>query len=687
MTEGDKQSGNIHQQAGDGAIQIGQARDVFIRPRIYKISSYNTEQQRARRNRLAMLQLVRNTWIKGVLEQSLHGAAMIELGMEERTDAVEKPWDMIVQMPDREDRVLPPSTRMVDVFDETGGALLILGEPGSGKTTMLLELTHQTIERAEEYPTQPIPVVFNLSSWAVREQAIADWLVDEMRTKYNIPKKIAKSWIWNDELLLLLDGLDEVKTDRQEACVKAINKFHQEHLVPLAVCSRLADYEALTGQLKLQGAVVLRPLTKQQIDQYLSGIGVELQAVQESLKRDLALQELAKSPLTLSIMTLAYRGMSLERLQALQRVEDRRKHLFSTYVQRMFQRRGVDERYSPKKTIFWLTWLAQRMTERAQSVFLIEKMQPGWLQKTFQRGVYTILVGLIGGLIVGLIVELALGPLVGLIVGLIFGLDVGLGLGLSIELFWGPLIGLFGGLVSWLRGGLIAWSTGQLESLIQPVEGFEWSWRKAKQESISILKLCLRIGLSVGLSIGLIVGLIFEPTWGLLAGPPSGLISVLSVGLIRLIETLAIEEVEIRTVPNQGIRQSAKNFAITVLAIGVFFGLIGGLSFGLLFELISRRIGGIGVGLSTGLIGGLIGGLFFGLFFGLFGGLSVGGGFAVILHFALRLTLFLTGQLPLRLVTFLDYATERIFLRKVGGGYIFIHRTIQEYFASLEPEQ
>jgi len=28
-------------------------------------------------------------------------------------------------------------------------------------------------------------------------------------------------------------------------------------------------------------------------------------------------------------------------------------------------------------------------------------------------------------------------------------------------------------------------------------------------------------------------------------------------------------------------------------------------------------------------------------------------------------------------------ATDRIFLRKVGGGYIFIHRLLQEYFASL----
>jgi hypothetical protein len=34
----------------------------------------------------------------------------------------------------------------------------------------------------------------------------------------------------------------------------------------------------------------------------------------------------------------------------------------------------------------------------------------------------------------------------------------------------------------------------------------------------------------------------------------------------------------------------------------------------------------------------------------------------------------------------LDYAAERIFLRKVGGGYIFIHRMLMEYFAALEAE-
>ncbi|MCK4449670.1 MAG: NACHT domain-containing protein, partial [Anaerolineae bacterium] len=100
----------------------------------------STAEQRALRNRQATLQLVRNFWVKGVLEQSLHGAAMIELGLEERGDAVERPWDMTLQTPDQPNRSLLPGTKIVDIFDEMNRALLILGEPGSGKTTMLLEL-------------------------------------------------------------------------------------------------------------------------------------------------------------------------------------------------------------------------------------------------------------------------------------------------------------------------------------------------------------------------------------------------------------------------------------------------------------------------------------------------------------------------------------------------------------------
>jgi hypothetical protein len=67
-------------------------------------------------------------------------------------------------------------------------------------------------------------------------------------------------------------------------------------------------------------------------------------------------------------------------------------------------------------------------------------------------------------------------------------------------------------------------------------------------------------------------------------------------------------------------------------------------------------------------------------------GLSYGGA-AYVQHFVLRFLLWCTSSVPWNYPRFLDYATERILLRKVGGGYIFIHRLLLEYFASLEEKQ
>jgi hypothetical protein len=48
----------------------------------------------------------------------------------------------------------------------------------------------------------------------------------------------------------------------------------------------------------------------------------------------------------------------------------------------------------------------------------------------------------------------------------------------------------------------------------------------------------------------------------------------------------------------------------------------------------------------------------------------------------LRLGLWYHGCTPRRYADFLDYTAERLFLRRVGGGYVFIYRLLQEYFAA-----
>src|SRR5260370_15916721 len=85
------------------------------------------------RNRQRMLQKVRTFWITGVLEQSLQGAALIALGLHPQPDAVANPWELVIQQPDQSHHLMPPGTRITQVYDTMDGELLILGEPGSGK--------------------------------------------------------------------------------------------------------------------------------------------------------------------------------------------------------------------------------------------------------------------------------------------------------------------------------------------------------------------------------------------------------------------------------------------------------------------------------------------------------------------------------------------------------------------------
>lgn len=611
----------------------------------------------AERNRNRMLEKVKTFWINGVLENSLHGAALIELGMIGQPEAVERPWGMILQHPAYPDYTLSSDTRILDVFDDVGGELLILGEPGSGKTTTLLELARGLVARAQRDSAAPMPVVFNLSSWADGRKPINRWLVDELNTRYQIPRHVGETWIESAQLLPLLDGLDEVALAHRLACVEAINHFRMEHgLVPLVVCSRIADYQALTTRLKLQGAVVLQPLTPAQIQSYLTSAGGELSAVQQALKTDAALQELAQTPLMLSIMTLAYRGMKAELLPAAESIEERRAHLFEAYVRRMFERRGVGERYPQAQTLKWLKWLAAQMNRHAQTVFLIERLQPDWIGSRTQRWLYLFLAWALVGLPVGM-------PL-GIMIALASTLAYGLLFGVVITLIMGAILGPIGDIAYQTPGGQV-----------RIVEKLGWSWSSAIK------------GVGLGMLIGAVAGVIVAlarrqgafVSFGMAGASAFGLLGGMAGGLTG-------DEIEMRTVPNQGIWHSAGNalrVGVPIGAAGVLAATIGvRLAYVMIFNLnvqIAQLVAF--TQLSYELIFGLLAGLTLGLAFGMFFG-----ALALARHLLLRMILYSNGSIPWNMARFLDYAAERVFLRKVGGGYIFVHRLLLDYFAGLNSE-
>jgi serine/threonine protein kinase/energy-coupling factor transporter ATP-binding protein EcfA2 len=356
-----------------------------------------------KRNRQRMLQKVRSFWITGVLEQSLRETSLITPVLREAQDAVARPWNLSLYRSEKHVRSFSSGTHISEVYDQAHGELLILGEAGSGKTTLLLELARILLDRAEQDESHPIPVVFTLCSWAEKQLPIHRWLVDELNSKYQVPYELGELWVRSDLLLPLLDGLDEVAANLRSTCVETINNFRQEHgLSSLVVCSRLTEYLLYPPRVLLQSAIIVQPLTIEQIKAYLINAGGGLEIVYQMIRDDLVMRKLVTTPLMLNIIALAYQGKSPEELMEMRFSEHRFQHLFKTYVEQMLRRHQSTMVYAPQQLTNWLGNLARQMQRSGQTVFYLENIQPVMKDSLWRRFYLWLAVLLPGALIGGL---------------------------------------------------------------------------------------------------------------------------------------------------------------------------------------------------------------------------------------------------------------------------------------------
>jgi DNA polymerase III delta prime subunit len=368
-----------------------------------------------RNNQLRLIERIQHDWVDGVLHSSLHRQARLELALDWQDDAVDQPWDRILVAPDRPVQTLGRGETIASVYAGAQNTLLILGEPGAGKTTTLLELVRSLVSRARESADQPAPVVLALSTWTVRHVKLEDWVVEELNVRYQVPKRLGREWLQDGSLALLLDGLDEVRESIRPVCVAAINTFTQEQMpAGLVVTCRVAEYAALSERLRLRSAICLQPLTSAQIDAYFASAGTSLESLRAAMREDEALQKFAQTPLMLSVMTMAWRGVSEGAWQAGAGVsiEQRRRQLFDAYVETALRRKGAkagSEFASQTKTV--LPWLARQMKSRDQTLFALEQLQPDWLGQQSQRTAYFFLTRILSALCVA--VPLQFFPLTG----------------------------------------------------------------------------------------------------------------------------------------------------------------------------------------------------------------------------------------------------------------------------------
>ena len=211
----DQRNLSIQGSVDESTVVVGD-RNIIEGPRYYTTNvfgAFEPEQFSVRpsqplsqdecRWRQVLVQNVKRYWIEGVLEKSLHNQALIELGLEERSQAVAVPIGAAEEFVEDAGRPYPAGTQAAEIFDRLGAGrtLLILGEPGAGKTTTLLKLTKTLIARIGDDFSQSIPVILNLSSWAQKRKPIADWLVQDLNETFQVSKTLG---VWMALMRLLL---------------------------------------------------------------------------------------------------------------------------------------------------------------------------------------------------------------------------------------------------------------------------------------------------------------------------------------------------------------------------------------------------------------------------------------------------------------------------------------------------
>ncbi|MDC0832943.1 NACHT domain-containing protein [Geitlerinema sp. CS-897] len=581
----------------------------------------------------------------GRLAQSLHQRVYVELDKTEDSTQVVPPWSLDVKLGNASSQRCPEGTHIVDIFDraEIGGRLLVLGAPGSGKTTMLLQLAEELVKRGQENAAYPVPVLLNLSAWKSEFRDIPSWMVSDLKLKYGVRKDITEKWIEEGRILPLLDGLDELMSQRQETCVQALNEFLPTWSgTPLVVCSRLEEYQLYETKLGLSGAVILQPLTDRQIETYLRRAKCDWlwDAVRDNADVMDADAGLARSPLLLTLLVLSSDNLPVELWTQQESITERRRILFEAYIEARLQRpyrgganlpatkQGRKPYEQDAKTKYWLGWLASQFVWMYKTDFWIEAIQPYFLDLKPQRFAY--------GLLSTLFICLFLGGLSWTIEGNIFGGLTGICLGL-LYVYFVKLFDEFGYINT----------TNMVEfSLLV-------NFDKSKKR---LLFFTLK-----GVTYSFGIGYIFSYIFGFL---PFFYVVFQSIFVFLMgVAYFFMTKINTKKHDNQGVRQAILNSCI----------------FSIIFLLIS-----ILVSLNTNdknnyteFFTIIYQGIFLSILYGAF----AGGLLSVIQHLALRITFWIFGYSPWNYSKFLHYCTEQGFLQRVGGGYRFVHALLREHFA------
>jgi DNA-binding SARP family transcriptional activator len=577
--------------------------------------------------------------------------------------------------------------------------LVVLGEPGAGKTALVVLLTVGLLANPE--PLEPVPVLLPLSSWDPRNEHLYTWLAHKLTEEYPglgnaaaYGPHAAQRLVADERVMPVLDGLDETPPELQAAVIDAIDLATAGGR-PLVVTCRSTEYE----QAILRGGVTLAASTvveMQPVD--IEGAASFLTARQppgrsgwqpviEHLRRcpQGPLAQVMSTPLMVDLARTAYSSPASDPAELTDAVRfpgraSLEEHLLDAFLPAAYPRQvprlssaaGIRPAafllYEPEQGKRWLTFLARHL-QSARTRDL------AWWQlaEAIPQPVRGLVLAFPPALIFAIAGELAGGYAIGIVYGAAFGL-AGFAAN-SLGRRPGPLrveLRFRGTAVRFLRRFAIG-------LVIGVVLGLGWSLSHG---------LVLLLGLVFGLALGVQVWLdtpadasrVSSPLTVLRQERTAALLYTLSFSLSMATFYVVADTFTNATtyVPVFGGSFDIGLALVTGIVVAPLARLAFGLPGGVAYGLAGAVVGGVVYPHASTLLGGLLAGTVFGIAVGLaiFVSRAWGSFIFARVWFAMR------RRLPLRLMRFLADAHRRGVLRQAGAVYQFRHARLQDNLAN-----
>lgn len=664
-------------------------------------------------------------------------------------------------------------TDLVDVFCQVPTRrLVVLGEPGAGKTILLVRLLLELLTPGRRQDGGPVPILLPVASWNPVAEDLHGWIVRWLATDPAglarlTPDALATAReLLNAGLILpILDGFDEIPDRIRRLTIVRIN----EAIKPcpgLILSARTEAYRDAVqdedgSRTMLAGAtgIELRPLAYHVVAEYLKDaadnkeVARRWRAVIKTFTADdpSPVARALTTPLMVTLARAIYNPRDNESAEAVQH------HPAELLNHESFSTREEVERYLLDKFIWaayrphhdpshqsrrylwdyeqakrWLVFLARNQEAREGGSpdiawWRLHRAAPRYLVATavavtlgfigavgypfvgFGAGVTAGLItgfvvrrlrsspdgrvtrgmagGLVGGLAAGLI-ALSVIPLVPRSYGIGSYLSAGLGMGIAVAVL-GDLIA---GLAAGFTGGIVV-TFYEHAAIFDPVRTWVGAGSHVMNGTGIAIAVILAVELSdrrevpayglrlsfpwmaAGLGVGLVIGLITALQIGWTAGFPIALLAPVAGCLTGAVASTVESKPTGGTPPIVILRRDRGAFLGSWLVLGIALALITGVA-SALSPGPTGHPNGVGYGVTVALSNLIIPGLGLAFIQARWGTFSI-----------TRCWLALKGELPWRLMTFLDDAhVNRGVFRQVGAVYQFRHIDLQRRISTWSAE-